>query len=194
MIYSNYYFGTFQNCWTTDPLFLNPAISDFHLQSNSPCINAGKNSFGTSTNDLDGNPRIAGGTVDIGCYEFQSPSSTLSYAWAQSFGLPTDGTADFTDADGDGLNNWQEWLAGTVPTNAASVLALNAPASAAPGVSVSWQSVNTRTYFLQRSTNLLAAPAFTALQSNLTGLPGTTTFTDTSATNGDAYFYRVGVQ
>jgi hypothetical protein len=180
--------------FTNQPILESFSAGNFHLRSNSPCINASINSSANSMSDLDGNPRIVGGTVDIGAYEFQSPSSVLSYAWAQQFRLPTDGSADFIDSDGDGLNNWQEWIAGVVPTNAASVLRLNPPTNAVTGLQVSWQSVNTRTYFLQRSTNLLAAPAFTAIQSNLVGGSVTTTFTDTSATNGGPYFYRVGVQ
>ena len=179
---------------TNDPALINLSTGDYHLSFNSPCINAGKNAYVVGTNDLDGNPRIVGGTVDIGCYEFQTPSSMLSFAWAQQYGLPTDGSADFTDADGDGMNNWQEWIAGVVPTNAASVLKMNPPTNAAPGWQVSWQSVNTRTYYLQRSTNLLATPVFSTLQSNLVGQANSTSFTDTSATNGGSYFYRVGVQ
>jgi len=174
------------------PLFVNTNLNDFHLQSNSPCINAGNNAFVTGTNDYDGNLRIVGGTVDIGAYEYQTPSSVLSYAWAQQYGLPTNGTADYADSDSDGLNNWQEWIAGTIPTNSASVLALQAPATTnVTGITLTWQSVNTRTYYLQSSTNL---PVFTSIQSNLVGLAGSTSFTDSTATNGGPYFYRVGVQ
>ncbi len=62
-------------CITNVPLFVNPLGGDFHLQNYSPCINAGNNAYVTVTNDLDGNPRIVGGTVDMGAYENQSATA-----------------------------------------------------------------------------------------------------------------------
>ncbi len=53
------------NNFTNPPLFANLAGGDFHLNAASPCINAGNNSFIANSTDLDGNPRIVGGTVDL---------------------------------------------------------------------------------------------------------------------------------
>lgn len=182
--------------FTNPPLFVNPVAGDFHLQSNSACINSGNNAYVTDTLDLDGNPRIAGGTVDAGAYEYQTPTSVISYAWLQTYGLPTDGTADYTDSDGDGMNNYQEWIAGTDPTNPLSLLEMLSltPTNSPSGIIVSWQSVGNRTYFLQSSVSLGSTPAFSTIQSNIIGLPGTTSYTDTNAVGDGPFFYRVGVQ
>jgi len=182
--------------WTGDitnaPLFVDTNNwADLRLQSNSPCINAGNNAYATTTNDLDGNPRIVGGTVDMGAYEFQSPASTISYAWLQQYNLPMDGSADNVDTDGDHATTWQEWKMWTNPTNGLSVLRMLNPDPATTGTMVSWLSVANHTYALERATN--AATPFTPIQSNIAGQAGTTTFNDTTATNGDAFFYRVGV-
>ena len=204
--YSNYYGGTFNYCCTAPlpgggignfsntPLFVDLAGGNFRLQSNSPCINAGNNSYCTISNDLDGAPRIVARTVDVGAYEFQAPASLISYAWLQQYGLPTDGSADFIDPDGDGMNNWQEWRCGTDPTNALSVLIMLAPSNSAAGVIVPWQSVAGIVYYVQRATNFTAQPVFSTVQSNILGQVGITTLEDTNAPVGAPVFYRVGVQ
>ena len=63
---------------TAPPLFVDPVNGDWHLQSNSPCINGGNNAFVSTANDLDGNPRIVGPTVDIGVYEYQAPTIAIT--------------------------------------------------------------------------------------------------------------------
>ena len=56
---------------TNNPEFIDAAAGNYRLESFSPCINAGTNmSWMWTATDLDGNPRIIGGTVDMGAYEF----------------------------------------------------------------------------------------------------------------------------
>jgi hypothetical protein len=203
--YYNYYPGTLSNCCTTpqpssgagnftfDPILANPNGGDFHLQTDSPCVNAGNNAYVGDATDLDGNPRIVGGTVDIGAYEYPNPTSLLSYAWLQQYGLPTDGSADFIDSDHDGMNNWQEWRAGTSPLDPSSLLEMLSLSNNVSGTTLTWRSTPGVLYYLQSTTNPVASP-FSSVASNLVGQADTSSFTDTSATNAPELFYRVGVQ
>jgi hypothetical protein len=177
--------------FTSAPLFVNQAGGNLRLQSNSPCINAGSNAFAPAGPDLDGNPRIVGGTVDIGAYEFLSPASTISYAWLQQFGLPTDGSADFSDPDGDGRNNWQEWRCGTDPTNTLSALRMISARPTGTNVIVTWRSVPGVNYFLERSTNLAA---FLTITDGIPGSAGTTTYLESNGPAAGPFLYRVGVR
>ena len=61
------------------PLFANRSAGNYRLQSGSFCINTGTNALATNATDLDGNPRIFQGTVDLGAYEFQSPVDPLVF-------------------------------------------------------------------------------------------------------------------
>jgi hypothetical protein len=196
---SNYLGGAFTYCCTIpvpdgignfdyDPLF---ADANGRLHSDSPCINSGFNPSAPDGTDLDGRPRVVGGTVDVGAYEFQLPQSAISYAWLRSYGLPTDGSADSTDFDGDGMTTWQEWRCRTDPFDALSALRLLSPSLSR---SVCWQSVAGVTYVLERSTNLTHPIMFVPVARNLTGQPGTTCYTDTNSMGAPHLFYRVGVE
>ena len=72
------YGGETRNVWTLqnscvgeDPGFADAANGDYHLVSDSPCIDAGNNNYVLEDIDLDGNERIQHFTVDIGCYEYE---------------------------------------------------------------------------------------------------------------------------
>ncbi len=178
---------------TNDPQFLDYAGGNLRLQSNSPCINAGNNADASTGTDLDGNPRIVGGTVDMGAYEYQTPVSMISYAWLDQYGLPIATITDAADFDGTGMNVYQDWVAGLNPTNPASVLVMLPPTvtNLSTGVRVSWQSVAGANYFLNFTTDL--ASSFTTIATNIAGQPGTTSYADTNAIGPGPFFYRVGV-
>ena len=185
--------GNFEN----RPRLLNLVGGNFRLQPDSPCINAGLNAYTTDGIDLDGNPRIVGGTVDVGAYEFQSPQSLISYAWLGQFGLPIDTSADTADPDGDRFNNWQEWRAGTDPTNALSALRLITPAVNGVFPAVTWESVPGRTYSLERSETLGEFQSFVPVATGIPADPGgnLTTYFDSGADNlAASRFYRVRVE
>jgi hypothetical protein len=67
------------NCITTDPLFVDVTNENFRILGNSPCTDAGNNSYNTETTDIRGNgygrklnkTNGTAGTIDIGAYEFK---------------------------------------------------------------------------------------------------------------------------
>jgi PKD repeat protein len=71
---------------TNAPAFVDLRGGDFRLQDFSPCINAGNNAFAFGATDLDGNPRLSAGTVDMGAYEYQfsGPPSIFLQPYSQS--------------------------------------------------------------------------------------------------------------
>jgi hypothetical protein len=74
-------YSNLEGAWTSsgnnvniDPLFVDPAHNNFHLQSTSPMRDAGTSAVssppGLPETDFQGNPRIVGPAPDIGAYEF----------------------------------------------------------------------------------------------------------------------------
>jgi hypothetical protein len=53
-----------------DPHFVDAAVNDFHLRSDSPAIAAGTTDGApVGELDLEGSPRVKSGNIDLGCYQ-----------------------------------------------------------------------------------------------------------------------------
>jgi predicted outer membrane repeat protein len=99
-----------------NPFFATPH-ANYHLSVDSPCINAGDPNYVAEPNetDLDGLPRIIGGRIDMGAYEFNhqpvadaGPNQT-AYAWIDGFAdVNLDGSGSYDD-DNDVLDYYWSW-------------------------------------------------------------------------------------
>ncbi|MGD0743991.1 MAG: LamG-like jellyroll fold domain-containing protein [Verrucomicrobiota bacterium] len=109
------------------------------------------------------------------------------------------------DPDGDGMKNWQEYVANTNPTNAASVLRINSTVMAGNGhATISWQAVGGTRYRVEYSGSL--GGSFTPIVRSIAdemnpaslGVQTTQSFTDDFTLTGGppanrARFYRISV-
>jgi T5SS/PEP-CTERM-associated repeat protein len=115
--------------------------------------------------------------------------------WKQQYGFdPLDPNVAGADPDHDGANNLQEYLAGTNPTNAASVFHFISAAKTNMDVRVTWSTVGGHNYVLQTNGNLGAGafadfgPVISVGGTN----EGMTNYLDHgAATNHSSRFYRV---
>lgn len=97
----------------------------------------------------------------------------------------------FLDGDTDGALNWTEYIAGTDPTNIASVFEITDRTYTNSQFVISWSSVAGKQYCIYRTTNLLNG-VFTKLATNLVASPPGNAYTD-SVSAATAYFYNVKV-
>jgi hypothetical protein len=161
---------------TTNPV--SPAVWTTNLPA--PVVVAGQN---TVTNF-----HIAGGSVEIGAYEFQAPVSMISYAWLQQFNLPVNSSIDAADPDGDGVNNYREWLAGTDPTNPFSFPPLLTLIPYGPNVILTW-ATNAFGFRLQSTTNLVSPFVWTRNSPALVVIDGQNVIIN--PITGPQQFYRL---
>ena len=111
---------------------------DYRLQPDSPCINAGDPDYIPEPNetDLDGNPRVIGGRIDMGAYELQNttpfadagPDQVAECACntAEPTMVTLDGSGSY-DADGDPLTfTWTGPFVGSPANGATPTVTLEA--------------------------------------------------------------------
>ena len=94
------------------------------------------------------------------------------------------------------MNNLQEYLAGTDPTDPNSVFKFSAVTPAAPGVvQLQWLSATNHLYTLIESTSIAApASAFNPLASNILATPPVNSYLVTNASPLAEHFYRLRLQ
>ena len=118
----------------------------------------------------------------------------------QYFGHATGQAGDLSraqdDADGDGVSNLAEYLAGTNPKDATSYLKITSLTwGGTNGVQLAWGSSSNRLYSVLRSSVLSTNGAvFTNLAAHILSTPPQNVFFDTTATNTSPVFYRIKVE
>ena len=114
-----------------DPRFVDAANGDFRLAEDSPCIDTGAAGYLDLSFDLDGNPRVKGRSIDMGCYEFQTVQTETTttpvpvpFAWLDKYpeALATNGGDYEAFGNATAANGadkvWQCYVSGVNPTNA----------------------------------------------------------------------------
>lgn len=116
----------------------------------------------------------------------------LPIAWLLSNFGTTNINAN-ADPDHDGMSNLQEYLAGTDPNNANSVLRITAGSFSSGGVnaSLTWDSVPTRYYYLLKTPSLTSPVWVDSGLGLISPSAGSTTTSGFGDTNAPARFYRV---
>ncbi|MEM7396443.1 MAG: choice-of-anchor Q domain-containing protein, partial [Verrucomicrobiota bacterium] len=126
---------------------------DLRLGMSSPAVDIGLNGSNPTTNDLAGAPRVQNLTIDLGAYERASGSPYD--LWAQSHGLPPGTNSMAMDPDDDGVSNYEEFIADTIPTNGSSFLRVSIEAQSSHRIIHIGYSSSNRTYTLQWTDDLL---------------------------------------
>ncbi len=150
---------------------------------------------------LDNNGDERAGTIYIAGQPHQVTQSrthsgtNLPYAYEQEYWPEGNSGGAANDFDLDGFSNWQEWWAGTNPTNSDSRFVFQPPekVAGAGGTQVSWPSATGRTYRLLWITDLLAPSGISLVNSNIPATPMLNVYTD-AAHAADAFgFYKVEI-
>ncbi len=153
---------------------------------------------GVATYQLLGDPALAFGDADAprGGPEVEPTRSSyeewLTWAFPPVWIEQGLGTDPNDDPDGDGLSNWEEYLAGTDPLDALSDLVVVTVRPQANGsIELRWPSVPGRTYRIERAESI--GGPFTPVADLVPAAAPVNTWLDSQPLSGAA-FYRVFVQ
>jgi hypothetical protein len=132
---------------------------------------------------------VGGGIVD-------ADGDGMDDGWETTYlgGTNASSGAAMEDRDGDGFSNLHEYIAGTDPTNAASVLKVvqvSSPGTASNFV-LDWPSVAGKVYSVGWIADMMTPP-WQTVASNITATPPMNVYT-VSVTSVESGFYRVDVQ
>jgi len=188
-----------QNCVAGPPGFAGSHAGDYHLTSNSPCIDSAA-FVPVERVDHDGTPRPLDGSADdtpvpdMGAYEFVHAAADSDGDMLRDSDeidvYRTDPT--MRDTDRDRMDDGREIMAGTDPLDKSSVLRITHWIVTTNGTNVviSWGTVPARHYSVYAATNLRQG-AWTPL-GEVVGSGGTHSFTSSLPAN--PAFYRVAVE
>jgi len=123
---------------------------------------------------------------------FANDPANTPHSWLAQYGLTNFNSDAMADRDRDGLLTWQEYIAGTNPTNAASNLRITGGSATSQGTVIRWSSESNRFYDIGRTTNLLTAFGGITGASNLPATPPENIYTNLDQ-NGNTIFYRIDV-
>lgn len=150
------------------------------------------------TSDVETNNNTTSFAVNLW---IDSDSDGLPDGWMmQNFGHTTGQAGDLSgaqdDADGDGMSNLAEYLAGTDPRSATSYLRIISLTTAGTnGIQIAWGSASNKLYSVLRTSALQTnGSAFTTIGQHIFATPPENTFLDSAATNAATFFYRIRVE
>lgn len=154
---------------------------------------------GLATNTLHYYRVAASNAAGLSGYAYASATTWTGYeAWQHAYFSAAQLTnaavsGNSADPDRDGMNNEQEYRAGTDPTNALSALGFDQYEidNLKSGIMIRWQSATGRLYTVQAATNLVVG--FTNMILHVSATPPVNVYTD-SVSGVGCRFYRVEVE
>jgi len=192
--------GTNNGCITNNPLFMYFTHGDFHLQTNSPCMDTGNNIYTPAGLDLDDIPRPLDGNndslsiVDMGCYEYlnifaDSDGDQIPDGWEINNGLNPVIANNGDNSDADPFTDLDEYIADTNPTDAQDWLHITATSNNSI-MSIYFESKSSRLYSLRANTNLIEDTWTTQIGPRV-GIDGTDHFAPDNSNDHTFYILQV---